>query len=105
MLDQFVCGLRDHAIKAILFRGEILTFNKAYKLATAAEKAEKNASSTEQPTSSAGDIHAMNVGRSRYEMNQRGQGGDRGRGRARWHRGAGSSGPQAGRGQQAPSTM
>ncbi|XP_029163713.1 uncharacterized protein K02A2.6-like [Nylanderia fulva] len=47
--DQLVCGLRDHATKTLLFREENLTFDKAFKLATTVESAEKNASSTSRP--------------------------------------------------------
>ncbi|XP_024873057.1 uncharacterized protein LOC112455390 [Temnothorax curvispinosus] len=48
MRDQLVCGLRDHAIKAILFREENLTYDSAYKLAVAAEAAKKIATSTDK---------------------------------------------------------
>ena len=41
--DQFVCGLKDHATKVELFKKSSLTFDEAYKEATARESAEKNA--------------------------------------------------------------
>ena len=46
--DQFVCGLKDHATKTLLFREDKLTFETAYRLATTLETAEKNASSTDK---------------------------------------------------------
>ncbi|XP_071578069.1 uncharacterized protein [Temnothorax nylanderi] len=46
--DQFVCGLKDHATKTLLFREDKLTFETAYRLATTLEAAEKNASSTDK---------------------------------------------------------
>ncbi|XP_029162078.1 uncharacterized protein K02A2.6-like [Nylanderia fulva] len=46
--DQLVCGIKDHATKILLFREEGLTYDKAYKIATAAEEAERNATSTDK---------------------------------------------------------
>lgn len=39
--------IKSHATKKALFREEDLTYNAAYKIATAMEEAEKNASSTD----------------------------------------------------------
>ncbi|XP_018403221.1 PREDICTED: uncharacterized protein LOC108780125 [Cyphomyrmex costatus] len=92
MCDQLVCGLRNHAIKAILFREEKLTFDRAFKLATAAESAEKNATSTNQSPNS--EIHALSYQRPKF---QRGRSAYRGRGKGRGNRGGAQ---QAWRGQQ-----
>lgn len=36
-----MCGLKDHATKMALFREDKLTYDSAYKIATAMEAAEK----------------------------------------------------------------
>ena len=46
--DQLVCGLLDHDIKTLLFKEEKLTYEQAYKIATAHESAEKNAAHTDK---------------------------------------------------------
>ncbi|XP_043264008.1 uncharacterized protein LOC122404149 [Colletes gigas] len=48
--DQFVCGLKDHETKKALFREEKLTYDLAYKIATALETAERNAVTTDKTT-------------------------------------------------------
>ncbi|CAB0040099.1 unnamed protein product [Trichogramma brassicae] len=50
--DQLVCGLIDHETKIDLFKQSELTFESAFKLALAREKAELNAASTEKITAS-----------------------------------------------------
>ncbi|XP_070519751.1 uncharacterized protein [Cardiocondyla obscurior] len=61
--DQLVCGLRDQAIKKALFREENLTYDIAYKIATAMESAEQNAASTSK-VPIAPDATSLNVIRS-----------------------------------------
>ena len=60
--DQLVCGLRDHATRRELFREEKLTYEKAYKIAIAREKAEKDATLTDkkyEATEQEKDLHAI----------------------------------------------
>lgn len=51
--SQLVCGLKDHTTKTELFREKKLTYDTAYKIAVALEKAEENASKTDKLNSSA----------------------------------------------------
>ncbi|XP_066598829.1 uncharacterized protein [Prorops nasuta] len=46
--DQLVCGLKDYTTKKTLFREDKLTYESAYKIAAAIEKAEKNALTTDK---------------------------------------------------------
>lgn len=87
--DQLVCGLRSHSIRAILFREENLTYEKAYKLAVAAEAAEINATSTDNfQVASNADVHVLREGQNKRGR-QSGRGGSRGRGRGRGGRDGG----------------
>ncbi|XP_071582123.1 uncharacterized protein [Temnothorax nylanderi] len=93
MRDQLVCGLRDHAINAILFREENLTYDNAYKLAVAAEAAEKNATSTDklQPSATSNsEVHSIKEGQ-RWRSGQTDRGSNRRRGEGRGQRGTGDS--------------
>ncbi|XP_071632844.1 uncharacterized protein [Temnothorax longispinosus] len=44
--DQLICGIRDHDVRVELFAEQELTYDKAYKLATAREMAKKNTNNT-----------------------------------------------------------
>ncbi|XP_043263432.1 uncharacterized protein LOC122403765 [Colletes gigas] len=46
--DQLVCGLKDHATRATLFREEKLTYDREYKISTTLEIAEENALSIDR---------------------------------------------------------
>lgn len=71
--DQLVCGLHDHAAKTELFKEENLTYEKAYKIALAGEKAEKDATSTGKMGEARvpeKEVHALGV---TYKVQQRQQ--------------------------------
>ncbi|KAM0731586.1 hypothetical protein ACS0PU_002646 [Formica fusca] len=60
--DQFICGIREHDTKIKLFRQDGLTFEKAYKIATACEEAKKNATKMENlvmDTPSTSGVHTL----------------------------------------------
>lgn len=62
--DQLVCGLHDHATKTELFKEGNLTYEKAYKIALAREKAEKDATLMEKMGEASGpekEIRALGV--------------------------------------------
>ncbi|XP_076301806.1 uncharacterized protein LOC143219883 [Lasioglossum baleicum] len=46
--DQLVCGLKDRATRTELFKQENVTYEKAYRIALACEKAERDATSSEK---------------------------------------------------------
>jgi hypothetical protein len=83
---QLICGLKDHAIKAILFREENLTYETAYKMATAAEAAEKNATSTDnmnQAVASKTEVYAIRDGQKGEVLYRANRSNNRNRGRNR----------------------
>nr|XP_046478641.1 uncharacterized protein K02A2.6-like [Neodiprion pinetum] len=84
LCDQLVCGVKDHTTKTLLFREDKLTYDSAYKLATALETAEKYASSTDQAAGEPSKTIVNKISSApkpeyKRQLHTRGRGADRGR--------------------------